>query len=101
MMKRREFITLLGGATRTTIVISAALALAVTLPAVQAQAQSIRTFVSTAGSDSNPCSLAAPCRHFQAAVNATALRGELDPLHPAPHRPLSLPPHLPPPVPSS
>jgi hypothetical protein len=64
------------------IVISAALALAVTLPAVQAQAQSIRTFVSTAGSDSNPCSLAAPCRHFQAAVNATALGGEVDALDP-------------------
>src|SRR5258708_32367166 len=64
------------------IVISAASALAVTFPAVQAQDQSIRTFVSTAGSDSNPCSLAAPCRHFQAAVNATALGGEVDALDP-------------------
>src|SRR5258707_13236973 len=75
---------------RTTIVMAAALALAVTLPAVPAQAQSIRTFVSTAGSDSNPCSLAAPCRHFQAAVAATAVRGEVDPLHPGAYRSFNL-----------
>jgi hypothetical protein len=66
--------------TRTTIVIAAALALAVTLPAVSAQAQSPRTFVSAAGSDSNPCSFAAPCRHFQAAVIATSAGGEVDAL---------------------
>jgi hypothetical protein len=52
------------------------------LPAVSAQAQSIRTFVSTAGSDSNPCSLTQPCRHFQAAVNATSAGGEVDALDP-------------------
>src|ERR1700681_3405311 len=63
-----------------TIVIAAALTLAATLSAVHAQAQSIRTFVSIAGSDSNPCSITAPCRHFQAAVNATALSGEVDAL---------------------
>src|SRR5258708_4776095 len=67
--------------TRTTFV-AAALALAVTLPAVSAHAQSIRTFVSTAGSDSNPCSLAQPCRHFSAAVAATAAGGEVDALDP-------------------
>src|SRR5258708_5005308 len=66
--------------TRTTIVMAAALALAATLPAVPAQAQSIRTFVSVAGSDSNPCTLVSPCRHFQAAVNATAVGGEVDAL---------------------
>ena len=66
-----------------TIVIAAALALAVTLPAVSAQAQSPRTFVSAAGSDSNPCSFTAPCRHFQAAVNATTVGGEVDALDPA------------------
>src|SRR5258707_14093569 len=67
--------------TRTTFV-AAALALAVTLPPVSAQAQSIRTFVSVAGSDSNPCSLVAPCRHFSAAVAATAVGGEVDALDP-------------------
>jgi hypothetical protein len=50
------------------------------LPPAPAQAQSIRTFVSTAGSDSNPCSLTQPCRHFQAAVNATSAGGEVDAL---------------------
>jgi hypothetical protein len=61
---------------------AAGLALAVTLPAVPAQAQAIRTFVSAAGSDSNPCSITQPCRHFQAAVNATSVGGEVDALDP-------------------
>jgi hypothetical protein len=66
--------------TRTTIVIAAGLALAVTLPAASAQAQSIRTFVSTAGTDNPSCSLASPCRHFSAAVAATLAGGEVDAL---------------------
>src|SRR5258707_15510345 len=52
------------------------------LPVVQAQAQAIRTFVSVAGDDSNPCTITQPCRHFQAAVNATAIGGEVDALDP-------------------
>jgi hypothetical protein len=60
--------------------VAAGLALAATLLSVQAHAQSIRTFVSTAGSDSNPCSLALPCRHFSAAVAATSPGGEVDAL---------------------
>jgi hypothetical protein len=62
--------------------ISLAAALFSVLPAVQAKAQAIRTFVSVAGSDTNPCSITQPCRHFQAAVNATALGGEVDALDP-------------------
>jgi hypothetical protein len=66
-----------------TIFIAAALALAVTLLAVPANAQTaIRTYVSLSGNDTNPCSLTAPCRHFQAAVNATAAGGEVDALDP-------------------
>jgi hypothetical protein len=64
------------------IFIAAALALTVTLTAVSAQAQSIRTYVSISGSDSNSCSLTAPCRHFQAAANATVAGGEVDALDP-------------------
>jgi hypothetical protein len=64
------------------ILIAAGLALAVTLPSVSAQAQAIRTFVSTTGSDSNPCSITEPCRHFSAAVAATAVGGEVDALEP-------------------
>ena len=76
--------------TRTTIVMAAGLALAVTLPAASAQAQAPRTFVSAAGSDSNPCSFAAPCRHFQAAVNATSVGGEVDALDPAGYGPITI-----------
>jgi hypothetical protein len=73
-----------------TIVVAATLALAVTLPVISAHAQAPRTFVSAAGSDSNPCSFAAPCRHFQAAVNATSLGGEVDALDPAGYGPITI-----------
>jgi hypothetical protein len=53
-------------------------------PAVPAQAQKNRTFVSAAGSDSNSCtSSASPCRHFSAAYAATPAGGEIDVLDPA------------------
>jgi hypothetical protein len=65
-----------------------AAALVCFLPTVSAQAQAPRTFVSAAGSDSNPCSFAAPCRHFQAAVNATSAGGEVDALDPAGYGPI-------------
>jgi hypothetical protein len=61
---------------------------AFSLPSAPAQAQAPRTFVSAAGSDSNPCSFAAPCRHFQAAVNATSAGGEVDALDPAGYGPI-------------
>jgi hypothetical protein len=37
----------------------------------------VRTFVASTGSDANPCSRVAPCRTFQAAVNAAAPGGEV------------------------
>jgi hypothetical protein len=69
------------------IIIAAALALAamlpVMLPVMPANAQgAIRTFVSVGGSDSNPCSITAPCRHFSAALLVTAVGGEIDALEP-------------------
>lgn len=67
-----------------TIFIAAALALAVTLPAVPAQAQSNHTFVSAAGSDSNNCaSVTTPCRHFANAYAVTNPNGEIFVLDPA------------------
>jgi hypothetical protein len=71
--------------TRSTIFIAAALALAVTLPAVPAQAAGVaRTFVSAAGSDSNNCAnVLTPCRHLAAAYAATAANGEIYVLDPA------------------
>jgi hypothetical protein len=64
-----------------TIFIAAALALAVTLPAVPAQAAA-RTFVSAAGNDSNPCTITLPCRNLQAAYNAVAADGQVEALDP-------------------
>ena len=60
------------------------------LPAVSAHAQAPRTFVSAAGSDSNPCSFLAPCRHFQAAADATSTGGEVDALDPAGYGPIMI-----------
>jgi hypothetical protein len=40
-------------------------------------AQPQRTFVASYGLDTNPCSLPAPCRGFQAAINAVAAGGEV------------------------
>jgi Right handed beta helix region len=70
--------------------IGLAASLVTILLTVSAQAQSPRTFVSAAGSDSNPCSFAAPCRHFQAAVNATSAGGEVDALDPAGYGPITI-----------
>src|ERR1700683_2832405 len=54
------------------------------LPAAPAQAQSNRTFVSAAGSDSNNCAtVSTPCRHLANAYAATAANGEIDVLDPA------------------
>jgi hypothetical protein len=59
-------------------------AILATMLALPAQAQSGRTFVSAAGSDSNNCiNVASPCRHFAAAFAATASDGEIYVLDPA------------------
>ena len=70
--------------TRTTF-IAAALAFAVTLPTVPAQAAGVgRTFLSAAGSDSNNCAnVLTPCRHLATAYAATAPDGEIYVLDPA------------------
>jgi hypothetical protein len=59
------------------------LALAVALPAVSAQAQNARSFVSAHGSDSANCSLATPCRTLAHAFSLTNASGEIDVLDPA------------------
>jgi hypothetical protein len=42
-----------------------------------AGAQAVRTWVSTSGSDSNPCSRSLPCRNFTAAIDAVNSGGEV------------------------
>jgi hypothetical protein len=66
----------------TRIVFAAALALAATLPTMPAQAGASRTFVSAAGSDSNPCTITLPCRNFAAAYMQTGPNGQVDALDP-------------------
>jgi hypothetical protein len=53
------------------------------LHAMPAQAQNNRSFVSSTGSDSNPCTLAFPCRSFQIAFTVTNVGGEIDVLNTA------------------
>jgi hypothetical protein len=55
----------------------AMVSLALALQAEQATAQNLRSFVSGHGTDSNPCSLAAPCRSLQVAHDATNPKGEI------------------------
>src|SRR5438477_3835611 len=50
--------------------------------AVPSHAQS-RVFVAAQGSDTNPCTFAAPCRTFQHAHDTVAANGEIDVLDPA------------------
>jgi hypothetical protein len=47
-----------------------------------------RTFVAGQGSDSNPCTFAAPCRTFQHAHDVVAANGEIDVLDPAGYGPV-------------
>jgi hypothetical protein len=54
-----------------------ALAFTAVLAQAPAHAQQPRTFVSPTGSDSNPCTLTAPCRTFQAAITQTNSGGEI------------------------
>src|SRR5215468_8819023 len=59
------------------IALLSAVALVVTTASSSAFAQNNRTFVSGNGSDSNPCSLAAPCRSFAGALTQTSPGGEI------------------------
>jgi hypothetical protein len=59
-----------------------AIALAVSLQAIPAQAQPIRTFVALTGSDSNPCTFALPCKSAQHAHDVVATGGEVRMLDP-------------------
>ena len=61
----------------TTIIVAVALALTATLSAAPAYALAYHTFVSPTGSDSNPCTLALPCRNLQAALTQTTPGGEI------------------------
>ena len=59
------------------------LILAPCLYPVAARAQSMQTYVSGKGSDSNPCTAAAPCLTLQGALAKTLAGGEIDTLNSA------------------
>jgi hypothetical protein len=61
--------------------------LALSLPA---QAQLTRTFVSAAGSDSNPCTITQPCQSFAHAYSLTASNGIVAALDPGKYGPLTI-----------
>src|ERR1022692_4801892 len=63
---------------QTAVSLAAAFMFAAVLQSAPAQALATRTFVAAQGSDTNPCTFAAPSRSFQVAYNVTAAGGEID-----------------------
>lgn len=61
----------------TLSLLAAAGLIGMVVDASPAAAQAARTFVSSIGSDSNPCSVSQPCRTFQKAHDSTAANGEI------------------------
>jgi hypothetical protein len=55
-----------------------------------AQAQRLRVFVSTQGSDTNPCTVTQPCLTFQQAYNSAAANGVINVLDPGGYGPLTI-----------
>ncbi len=53
-------------------------------------AANARSWVSNAGADSNPCTLASPCKTFQRAVDNTSPGGEVDVLNPGEYGTISI-----------
>jgi hypothetical protein len=71
--------------------IGLAASLAAVLPAIPAHATLLtRTFVSSAGNDSNPCTITAPCASFAHAYSLTATNGIVAALDPGKYGPISI-----------
>jgi hypothetical protein len=60
------------------------------LASIPAQAQVVRAFVSGFGSDTNPCTVAQPCRTFQHAHDTVPANGAIEALDPAGYQPLTI-----------
>ena len=75
---------------RTSIIVAIGLALAAALPTASANGQNARSFVSGQGSDSDNCTLAAPCRTFAVAITRTNAGGEILALNPAGYGPVTI-----------
>jgi hypothetical protein len=78
---------------RITFGIAGALALAAAFPAAPAQAQNgslTRSFVSSTGSNSNPCTITQPCASFAQAYTAIGANGIVAALDPGKYGPLTI-----------
>jgi Periplasmic copper-binding protein (NosD) len=67
-----------------------AVLLALIVTALPAQAQQVRAFVSGSGLDTNPCTLAQPCRTFQHAHDIVPANALIEALDPAGYQPLTI-----------
>ena len=67
-----------------------AVAVCLSLVPMGASAASVRTLVASTGTDSGPCSRAAPCRSFAYAVTQTSPGGELDVLDSGGYGPVTI-----------
>jgi Right handed beta helix region len=79
--------------TRITLGIVAALALSAAFPAVPAHAQNgslTRSFVSSTGSNTNPCTITLPCQSFAQAYTAIGANGIVAALDPGKYGPLTI-----------
>src|ERR1700721_110894 len=77
--------------TRITLGIAAALVFAaVPAATVQAAGTLTRTFVSSSGGDTNPCTVAAPCATFAQAYSMVAPNGIVAALDPGKYGPLTI-----------
>src|ERR1700681_1038992 len=74
----------------TRIVLPLTLLTATLALALPAQASLTRTFVSSAGSDANPCTITQPCATFAHAYSLTAASGIVAALDPGKYGPLTI-----------
>jgi hypothetical protein len=72
------------------IVLSAALALAVTLPAYAQNGSLTRSFVSSSGVDTNACTITAPCATFAQAYTMVGANGIVAALDPGKYGPITI-----------
>jgi hypothetical protein len=75
------------------IILAATLALAALFPAVSAQAQNgtlTRSFVSSSGVDTNPCTITQPCATFAHAYTAIGANGIIAALDPGKYGPITI-----------
>jgi hypothetical protein len=93
MLLRQRYSALLGGHTMikiTSLPTIAGALLSCGLSAAPAAALTNRTWVSGTGSNSNPCTLALPCKTFAFALTQTAAPGEIDVLAPGAYGPVTI-----------